>query len=112
MDKVKTYRALIKKILSEIAADFRKSGQWEILEAYDDERGQYLLFTDGWKGNSRDYGCFMHFEVKDDGKIWLRRDGTDLNVGQMVLDENVPKSDIVPAFRSPSMRKYMGYAIE
>ena len=54
MDKVKIYRALIKKILSEIAADFRKSEQWEILKAYDDEREQYLLFTDGWKGDSRD----------------------------------------------------------
>ena len=45
------------------------------------------LFTDGWKGNSRDYGCFMHFEVKDDGKIWLRRDGTDLNVVNLTCDK-------------------------
>lgn len=111
MDKVTHYRNLVRSLLSEIAATFRKSKQWEILEIYDEERGQYLLFTDGWTGDSRNYGCFMHLEVKADGKIWLRRDGTDLEIGQSLLDEGVPKSDIVPAFRSPNSRLYMGYAV-
>lgn len=53
----------------------------------------------------------MHIEVKDDAKIWIRRDGTDLGIGQMILDEGVPKSEIVPAFRSPNSRLFMGYAV-
>lgn len=111
MDKVTHYRNLVRNLLSDIAATFSKSNQWEIIEIYDEKRGHYALFTDGWKGDSRDYGCFMHLEVKEDGKIWLRRDGTDIEVGQSLLDEGVPKSDIVPAFRSPTARLYMDYAV-
>ncbi len=48
MDKVNTYRNLVKTLLSEIATTFRKSNQWEILEAYDDERGNiFYLQTAG-----------------------------------------------------------------
>ncbi len=111
MDKVTQYRKLVKEQLSKMAANFRQSNQWEIIEAYDDERGQYLLFTDGWVGDKRDYGCFMHLEVKDNGRIWLRRDGTDFNIGQELLDEGVPKSDIVLGFKSPNMRAFSEFAI-
>ncbi len=111
MDKVKHYRKLVRDMLTEIADRFRRNSNWEIIEAFDEEHGQYLLFTDGWEGEHRDYGCFMHLEVKIDGKIWLRRDGTDLDIGQDLLDEGVPKSDIVLAFHSPRKREWTGFAV-
>lgn len=111
MDKVEKYRKTVHSLLSEIANDFRQSDLWEILEVFDEQRGQYVLFTDGWKNDKRDYGCFMHIEVKNDGKVWLRRDGTDLDIGQMLLDEGVAKSDLVLAFRSPSRRAMTEFAV-
>ena len=111
MDKVKKYKKLIRDMLTEIADRFRRNSDWEILEAFDEEHGQYLLFTDGWRGSVRDYGCFMHIEVKLDGKIWLRRDGTDLDIGQDIIDEGVPKSDVVLAFHSPVRREMTGFAV-
>lgn len=111
MDKVKKYREITLTLLSEIAAHFRQSNLWEILEAYDEKRGQYILFTDGWNNEKRDYGCFMHIEVKEDGKVWLRRDGTDLDIGQRLLEEGVAKSDLVLAFRSPNRRALTEFAI-
>lgn len=53
----------------------------------------------------------MHLEVKQDSKIWLRRDGTDLDIGQQLLDENVAKSDIILAFHSPQKRERTGFAV-
>ena len=111
MDKIKKNRKLVREILTDIADSFRRNSHWEIIEAFDEEHGQYLLFTDGWEGEHRDYGCFMHLEVKEDGKIWLRRDGTDLDIGQQLLDENIPKSDIVLAFHSPQKREWTGFAV-
>lgn len=105
------YRSLVRRLLTDIADTFRKGNRWEILVAFDEEHGQYLLFTDGWQGEKREYGCFMHIEVRETGKIWLHRDGTDLNFGQMLLDEAVPKSDIVLAFKSPKRRSFSDFAL-
>ncbi len=110
MDKVKQYRKMVRGMLSEIAHRFRSNSDWEILEIYDEEHGQYLLYTDGWKNESRDYGCFMHIEVKDNGIIWLRRDGTDLDIGQQILDQGVTKKEMVIGFHSPMMRSWTDFA--
>lgn len=111
MDKVTKYKNMVRQMLQEIANRFRSNTTWEILEAYDEEHGQYLLFTDGWKEDVRDYGCFMHLEVKNDGKIWIRRDGTDLDIGGQLVEEGVPKSDIVLGFRSPMLRELSDFAV-
>jgi hypothetical protein len=111
MDNVTKHKQLVKRLLTEIADRFRQSNRWEIMEAFDEERGQYLLFTDGWQGEQREYGCFMHLEVKPNGKIWLRRDGTDLDIGQQLLDEGVAKSNLVLAFHSPRTREWSDFAV-
>ncbi|NJN78209.1 MAG: XisI protein [Saprospiraceae bacterium] len=102
---------MVRSMLVEIADRFRRNSDWEILEIYDEERGQYLLFTDGWKGESRDYGCFMHIEVREDGKIMLRRDGTDLDIGQQILNKGVSKKEMVIGFHSPKMRSWSDFAL-
>ena len=111
MDSVNKHKNLVRTLLADIANHFRQSNRWEIIEAFDEDRGQYLLFTDGWQGETRDYGCFMHIEVKPSGRIWLRRDGTDLDIGQQLLDEGVPKSELVLAFHSPKMREWSDFAV-
>lgn len=111
MDKINNYKNIVRNLLSEIAENFRKSNRWEVIEAFDEQHGQYILFTDGWQGEKREYGYFMHIEVSEKGKIWLRRDGTDLNIGQLILDEQVPKSDLVLAFNSPKMRAMTEFAV-
>ena len=110
MDTVVKHKNLVRRLLVEIADHFRQSNRWEILEAFDEEHGQYLLFTDGWQGEKREYGCFLHVEVKANGRIWLRRDGTDLDFGQQLLDEGVAKSDLVLGFHSPRMREQSDFA--
>lgn len=111
MDTVVKHKNLVRKLLLEIADRFRESNRWEILEAFDEEHGQYVLFTDGWQGEKREYGCFLHVEVKENGRIWIRRDGTDLDFGQQLLDEGILKSDLVLGFHSPSMREQSDFAV-
>lgn len=104
------YKSLVRQIVSEIATEI-KLKDIENLLILDDERGHYLFFTDGWRNGSRQYGCVVHVEVKDNGKIWLRRDGTDLDIGQQLLDADVPKNDIVLGFHSPKMREFSDFAL-
>ncbi|NJN33035.1 MAG: XisI protein [Saprospiraceae bacterium] len=74
-------------------------------------KGQYIIFNDGWHDSKRDYGCICHIEVKDNGRIWLRHDGTDIEIGQKLLDKGVEKSDLVIGFHSPQMREWSDFAI-
>jgi XisI protein len=58
----------------------------------------------------RSYGPLIHIEVKNNGKVWLRQDGTDLEIGRLLLESGVSSDDIVLAFYSPTMRKYTNFA--
>lgn len=76
----------------------------------DDEHGHYMLYNHEWEGYKRHYGCFLHLEVKENGHIWLNHDGTNLKIGQELLDKGIPKSEIVLAFQSPEKRTLAGFA--
>jgi hypothetical protein len=108
--KVNRYKKMVRTMLEDIAQRFRRNSTWEIIEAYDDKRGQYLLFTDGWKEDIRDYGCFMHIQVREDGLIYIRRDGTDLDIGQQILETGVQKKEMIIGFHSPMMQAWSEFA--
>lgn len=112
MDKVKKYRQLAKDILHEIANDGKPSREEIFYYVVEDEKkGHFLLFSDGWTDmSSRYYGCSVHVEVKDTGKVYLNYDMTDYEVGQLLMDRGVLKSDLVPAFQPPIRRAELGFA--
>lgn len=110
MDRIDNYKAIVKNLLREIMPENNdRPIQTVLIE--DDSRGHYMLYNDGWKGERRIYGCFLHIEVREDGKVWLQHDGTDLIVGQMLLDAGIPKSNIVLGFHAPIVRPDTGFAV-
>jgi XisI protein len=112
MDKVEKYNKIACELVEQIALWSSSSKTIETMSAIDTVHGQYLLLSDGWLNNdTRVYGPLIHIEVKQDGKVWLRHDGTDLEIGQQLLDAGIASSDLVPAFYSPTTRQYTGYAV-
>jgi hypothetical protein len=112
MERVEKYKSIAKSIIQEVA-DRPATYSFPLTDhtIFDDERGHYLLFKDGWKGPRRVYGNVIHIGVTEEGRVWLHHDGTDLIVGQMLLDRGVEKSDLVVGFHSPSMRKDTEFAV-
>jgi hypothetical protein len=110
MDKIIQYKQIARQIIEEVLSKLEQIKAYESLLIIDEEHGQYLLMTDGWDNVERNYGPLVHIEVKPDGKVWLRYDGTDLEIGQELLDKGVYPSDLVPAFHSPAMRRYTPFA--
>lgn len=53
---------------------------------------------------------FDHLEVKADGKIWIQRDGTDFDLRQTLIDQGVPRNEIVLAFKPLHWRPMPGFA--
>ena len=45
------------------------------------------------------------------GKIWIQRNMTEIDLGQKLTEMGVPKSDIVLGFLSPKVREYSDYAV-
>lgn len=105
MEKVKSYREIARTIITELGKQkhFATSViRYQVI--IDDDSGNYLLFRNGWKGETRIYGCIVHIEVTDEGKVWLHQDSTDYIVADMLLDKGIPKQDIVLGFHAPVMR--------
>ena len=111
MDKRIKHINIVKELQNELIAYFPQNSYIELMPIVDETRGQFLIYSDGWEKTMRDYACFFHVEVKGDGKIHLRHDGTDLEIAQRLLDKGISKTDIVLAFHAPYKREWSGFAV-
>ena len=113
MDKITKYQKIANEIILDVAQklSITKDLEAESMLSIDKTRGQYIILSDSWEGIERNYGPLVHIEVKTDGKIWRRFDGTDLEIGQELLNAGVSEKDLVLAFYSPQMRKYTKFAV-
>lgn len=107
MEKVAQYKAIVQSLIEEIAAMTPSDDSSETQVIIDKKRGHYLLFSVGWGNNHREYAPFVHIDVISDGKVYIQHDGTDLKIALLLVEKNIPKSDIVLAFRAPHRRKLM-----
>lgn len=110
MDKLETYRELIKKILTEHARFRPSHGEIEPLLIFDDDHQSYQLMYLGWDKHRRVHTTIIHLRLHE-GKIWVEYDGTQAGVAATLLENGVPKEDIVLAFHSLEKRKYTEFAV-
>jgi hypothetical protein len=112
MDKLTHYKSIVKNIIADILNHQDEgSNTMRIQNISDDTNGQYLLYNNTWQKERRQYGCFLHLEVSENGRIWIHHDGTDLIIAQKLLDSGVPHEDIVLGFRAPIVRPDTGFAV-
>jgi hypothetical protein len=110
MEKIEKYKSIARHIVNDLGEKF-KTSEIETQVIIDEKNGHYMIFNNGWRdGKHRIYGCIVHIEVKENEKVWLHHDGTDLIIGQQILDAGVPKNKLVIGFHSPSMRKDTEFA--
>lgn len=109
---MKKYTDTIKNVLTEINSRYAKPSddiQYQLI--MDEKQHNYLLLTNGWLRGSRFYGILIHVELKEDGKVWLHDDNTDLVVVDWLLERGIPKKDIVLGWHTPSMREDTEFAV-
>jgi len=106
MGKMEQHKAIVASLVNEIAqfgsTPFEDVENQVIL---DNERGHYLLYNSGWHNNRRNYGCYLHLQVKPDGKVWVQHDGTNLKIAEELMKKGIQKSDIVLEFQAPYKRE-------
>jgi hypothetical protein len=112
MADLKEYRQIVQDLLTEIhsysGSRDRDGVEEEIV--FDTDRDRYLLIDVGWEEKEYVYGTIVHIDIKN-GKIWIQRNNTEINLAERLVEKGVAKADIVLGLHSPFMRKFSGYAV-
>lgn len=109
MDSLDEWRALIERLLTEVAALPYDEPDVESRLVFDRSRDSYLVVEVGWQGEERMHGIHLHLDIID-GKIWIQYDGTEHGIAHDLVAAGVPKDRIVLGFKPPRWRSYTGYA--
>ena len=112
MAELNFYRDVVEKLLQEFH-DYSASGRRDNVESeliLDRKRDHYLWLEVGWHENQYVYAPFIHIDIKE-GKIWLQRNFTDIDLGEKLMAMGVKKEDIILGLHSPFMRKFSDYGI-
>jgi hypothetical protein len=113
MDKLISYRNLIKKILTEyehIASKTPNPSGVDSVLAFDEQRDQYIWGQVGWHEDKKITAITVYVRIKNN-KIYIEEDWTEEGIANELLREGVPKKDIVLAFHDPETRKFTEFAI-
>jgi hypothetical protein len=108
---VDRYSQIVKDLILERSQTNSVPAEIEKQAIIDTEGNHYLLLHTGWRDNNRMHGCSIHIDIKD-GKIWIQYDGTEVGISNLLVEQGVPKEDIVLAFHSPYMRQFTEFATQ
>ncbi len=109
MDKIEAYRQYIQQILAQYGSYKLSYGEVETELIFDKDRDHYQIVQVGWDGRQRVYGCSMHLDLKD-GKIWIQKNSTEIDIAAELMALGVPKQDIVVGFHRPFLRQFTDFA--
>ena len=112
MDKLNYYQTQIKQALNEYAALLSAAPPppYDVVVAFDDEHGQYLLREIGWTPEGRVRNTVFHLTLHD-SKIWIEEDWSEEGIATYLLAHGVPPQDIVLGFQPPQIRPLTEFAV-
>jgi hypothetical protein len=111
MLKIEQYKAIVTALVHEIAKfGFTPFDDVENHIILDNERGHYLFYNSGWHNNRRNYGCYLHLQVRPDGKVVVQHDGTNLKIAEELVKKGISKEDVVLEIQAPYKREMVGMA--
>ncbi|MEH1932739.1 MAG: XisI protein [Nostoc sp.] len=110
MERVEQYRQSIRQVLTSHPTFESSNSGIELQLVFDTEHDHYQLLEVGWEGLKRVYNCIIHLDIKD-GKIWIQRNMTDVDIARELVEIGVPKEDIILGLHPPYKRPYTGYGV-
>ena len=109
--KIENYQTIITKILEDYANSFNQTPKSiEAKLVFDYERHSFQVLNVGWRKDEYYFYIVLHLDIKNN-KVWLNENRTDISIAQMLVEQGIPKSDIVLGLQSPETRAFSGYAV-
>ena len=109
--KLTKYTKILSDYLSEYADDRMPKNDIHYQFVQDNKHRHYQILRMAWVKDIFRYEIVFHFEIKEDAKVWLWVNNTDIVVTEDLIELGIPKKDIVLGFHSPDVRQYTGYAV-
>ncbi len=107
----KSYSELIQRILTEHARHKPSYGDIEVETIFDLQHDRYQIVHMGWHHQRRVHQCLMHIDIRNH-KIWILHNTIEHELDTELLDEGVPKTDIVLGFCPPELRSFSDFAVQ
>lgn len=101
-------RDIVKNTLSEFAA-IPSHGTTQDRTVFDDQASVYQWCSYGWQDMKRNFNVIIHIEIRN-GFVWIERNASDIEIGELLTERGIPKSQIVLGFQAPYKRGLHGYA--
>ena len=108
MDRREEYKEIIKQLILDYAKIKPAYGDIDREVVFDEERGHYELLSIGWERTKRVHFTVFHLDIKD-GKVWLQKNSTDLDIGEELVEAGIPRENIVLGSVLPQSRKLTKY---
>ncbi|MCY7277031.1 MAG: XisI protein [Phormidesmis sp. CAN_BIN44] len=110
MERLDKYRQYVRQLLTAQAEFDQNSSDVECQLLFDVEHDHYQLLDVGWDRLKRVYHCYIHLDIKD-GKVWIQRNMTEIDIAAELVEMDVYKEDIVLGLHPPYKRPYTGYGV-
>lgn len=111
MDKIKKYKEILKKELTyQASIKISNAPNLEHRLVVGNDETEFVIFLMGWENEIYRHGIIWHFGIENN-KVYLYRNNTDIEIGEILVEKGIPKSDIVLEFVSKYERTIEGYAL-
>lgn len=111
MEKVNKKIRKYEKFIIDLLTTIKGSSKDTLVIADKENRHYQLLYVGLDSRNAYSFNVRIHFHLREDGVICLYENRTEIEVGDILMEQGVPKSDILAGFLPQSARQYAGYAI-
>jgi XisI protein len=111
MEKIKKYQEIVIDFLKSLVSDYSTEPELQDELICDCIGNHFQLLTVGWQYKRYVFIVNVHIDIKDNGKIWILANNTDILVAEELRRLGVPSDDIVLGLKSSSIRQHTGYAV-
>ncbi len=109
--KLKKYEKAILAILNDYLDSRKNHPVFEYQLITDSVHNHYQIVRTGWDNTLFLHQMILHFQIKEETKIWIWVNKTEIEVDKELTNFGVLNNDIVIGFQSKLMREMSGYAV-
>ena len=111
MEKIENYKNIIDDVFDKHASvklSYAPDIKHRVIK--NEAENSFVLLMHGWEGKKYIHNLLFHIEIIDE-KAWIFADNTDIGIADELVEEGIPKSDIVLGFLAPYAREISGFAV-
>ena len=109
MDRREIYAQIVEKLILDYAKIKPSYGDVDREVILDENRRHFELLNIGWEGKKRIHYTVFHIDIKEDGRVWLQHNATEVGIAEELIEMGIPRDQIVLGFVLPQSRKLTKY---